>query len=115
MDLDFNLDGFTVAYQDISLESLLLRDPGVEKVISFKSSGSFIAALYGREGYLLYPLLDLPESIRESQDAYYTPHAGSVNFVNDLEDLRKQQAGNSEEIASKVKQKSQKFIDILLS
>lgn len=115
MNLGFNLERFTVAFQDISLESLLLRYPGVEKVISFKSSGSFIAALYGREGYLLYPMLNLPESILESQDAYYSPHAGSVNFVHELEDLRKTQAVNPDETTRKVKQMSQRFIDALLS
>ena len=112
--LDFNLDGFTVAFQDVSLEFLLLRDLSVERVFSFKSSGSFVAALYGCEGYLLYPMLDLPESTRETLDAYFAEHRGSVNFVHELEDLRKTQVSNLNDIAGQVGRMSQKFIDALL-
>lgn len=114
MNLNLNLDGFTVAFQDVSLESLLLRNLSVEKVISFKSSGSFIATLYGCEGYLLYPMLELPIGIRESWDAYFAAHRNSVNSVHVLEDLRKKQISNLNDVVSNVRQMSQRFIDALL-
>lgn len=110
-NLDLKLEGFTVAFQDISLESLLLRNLGVEKVISFKSSGSFIATLYGCEGYLLYPMLELPEGFRESCDAYFAPHRNSVVFVNELEDLKKIKVSDLNDVAGNVRQMSQSFID----
>lgn len=113
-NLDLNLEGFTVAFQDISLESLLLRNLSVEKVISFKSSGSFIATLYGRDGYLLYPMLDLPKGFRESLDALFSSHRKSVIFANELEDLRKTQVNSLDDIAGNVRQMSQRFIDALL-
>jgi hypothetical protein len=114
MKLDLNLDGFTVAFQDVSLEFLLLRNLSIEKVISFKSSGSFIASLYGCDGYLLYPMLELPKGIRESFDAYFSAHRKSVNFVHELEDLRKTQINNFNNAASNVRQMSRKFLDALL-
>ncbi len=113
-NLDLNLEGFTVAFQNISLESLLLRDLSVEKVVSFKSSGAFIATLYGCDGYLLYPMLELPEGFRESLDAYFSSHRKSVIFVNELEDLRETRVNSLDDIAGKVRQMSQRFIDALL-
>ena len=114
LKLDLNLERFTVAFQEVSLESLLIKDLGIEKVISFKSSGSFIASLYGCEGYLLYPMLELPKGIRESWDAYHAGHRNSVNFVHELEDLRKTQVRNLDDVVGNVREKSQEFIDVLV-
>jgi hypothetical protein len=59
-------------------------------------------------------MLDLPASIIKSLDAFFSPHAGSVNFVHRLEDLKGTQAGNPDEIVRKVRQLSQRFVDVLL-
>lgn len=112
--LGLDLDGFTIAFQEISLESLLVKNAAIERVISFKSSGSFVAAQYGCEGYLLYPMLDMPESIRSALDVYFAKHQGVVHFVHTLADLEKTRGQNNSELASYVQQLSQPLLHTLL-
>lgn len=112
--LELDLGGYEIAYQDISLESLLLQDPSIEKVISFKSSGSFIATLYGKEGYLLYPMCEFSADLKNSLDAYFEMHRGAVWFVHQLDDLHKTRHGNPVHYLNRVKQLSQPLLDVLL-
>lgn len=114
-NLDLDLQSFTVAFQNVSLESLLTRVLNIEKVFSFKSSGSFLANLFGSEGYLLYPMLDLPRDIRQSLDVYFSPFKGLVNFVHELDDIKKEHEMDLKHISDKIKQASRYFIDVLVA
>ena len=82
-----NLEGYERGRSDVVLESLLLEDPTIEKVLSFKSSGSVIATLYGAAGYLLYPLCDFPDDFRSHLDEYFADAQESVVNVTRLEDV----------------------------
>jgi hypothetical protein len=113
--LGLELEGWDVGYGDVLLEGLLLEDPAIEKVLSFKSSGSFVAALYGCEGYLLYPLLDLPGDFRAAVDAYFEPHRGLVRFVGSLEDLHEGAGAAAGPVPpARIAELCAPFLDVLL-
>jgi hypothetical protein len=86
--IDIDLDGWEIVGAELSLESLLLDDPSIDKVVSFKSSGSYIAATYGCDGYLLYPMLELNPSYRDVLDRYFAEYRDSVVFADRIELLR---------------------------
>ena len=56
-------------------------------MLSFKSSGSFIAGLYGRVGVALYPLVDFTPDFRQTLDEYFEPYRAVVAIVDDLRQL----------------------------
>jgi hypothetical protein len=112
--LGLDLDGFEVAHGDVLLEGLLLEDPGIEMVLSFKSSGSSMAALYGCQGYLLYPLLDLPDGFRAGLDAYFEPYRGIVHFVDELGQLSARDSVRPPVGAARLGELSSPLLDVLL-
>lgn len=83
----FDLGPFELLDTDEPLESMLARDPSVEAVVSFKSSGSFVAGLYGCLGIALYPLLPFEPDFRETLDRYFEPYAGIVTIATSVEDV----------------------------
>ena len=111
-----NLEGYELGRADVVLESLLLVDPTVEKVISFKSSGSVIAGHYGVRGYLLYPLCALPADFRAHLDHFFADARASVVLVERLDDLLVAGAAaeSSAGAASRVVAESRPLIDALL-
>jgi hypothetical protein len=86
-EIGLDLSGWEVAEAERLLESLLVEDPSVEKVLSFKSSGSIVASQYGCAGYVLYPLIDLPDDFRSYLDDYFADYRDDLTFVDDLEAL----------------------------
>jgi len=112
--LELDMHGFEIAYQDVLLESLLIQDTNIEKVISFKSSGSFVATLYGCDGYLLYPVCKLSSGFKNALDAFFEEHRGTVWLVRQLDDLCKTHHDNPAKHLGQVKQLSQPFLDVLL-
>jgi hypothetical protein len=86
--LELDLSGYELAYEELLLEGLLIELPEVDTVLSFKSSGSFIAGLYGRVGVALYPLVDFTPDFRQTLDEYFEPYREVVAIVDDLGQLR---------------------------
>ena len=109
-----DLEGYEQGPTDAVLESLLLADPSIEKVLSFKSSGSLIAPQYGAVGYLLYPLCDLPADFRAHLDGYFLGARDSVVFVERLEDVVSAPAPAAVAGAARVREESQPLLDVLL-
>ena len=112
--LGLDLKNFEIAYQDILLEALLLKDPGIEKVISFKSSGSFVATTFGIDGYLLYPLIKLSIVYKKVLDAYFEQHQTSTCFVYELEDLNKTQKMDCKKSIDMIERLCQPLLNVLL-
>lgn len=108
-----DLTGWEVDYADDVVESLLLRRPTIEKVLSFKSSGSLVAAQYGCDAYVLYPLLDLPGDFRAMLDEFFVEYRDSVTFVEDRGQLagrRREAAAGS---AARVAELARPLVDLL--
>jgi hypothetical protein len=111
-EIGLDLTGWEPAAGDTLLESLLIDDPSIAKVISFKSSGSTIASQYGCAAYLLYPLLDLADDVRAHLDGYFEAYRDDVTFVDDIEQLAG--AGPARSIgADRVAELSAPLIDLL--
>ena len=109
-----DLTGWEVAYVDDVVESLMLKEPAIEKVLSFKSSGSLVAAQYGCEAYVLYPLLDLPAEFRTMLDGFFADYRDTVTFVSDLEQvLRPGPRTPVHESAARVAELARPLIDLL--
>ena len=85
--LELDLAGYELAHEELLLEGLLLELPEVDTVLSFKSSGSFIAGLYGRVGVALYPLVEFTPDFRQTLDEYFEPYRDVVAIVDDLGQL----------------------------
>jgi hypothetical protein len=83
-----SLEGWEVLADAPILEGMLAGDPSIDTVVSFKSSGSLVAALYGCTGILLYPLCRAPADVRSMLDDYFAGSSDLVQFVGDLADLR---------------------------
>jgi hypothetical protein len=86
-DLGLDLTGWELGPIDRVLESLLMEDPSIRKVVSFRSSGSTIASQYGCSGYLLYPSLELPADFRAFLDEYFEDYRGLVTFSDRADDV----------------------------
>lgn len=82
-----DLTGYELGSEDQIVESLLLSDRSIDKVVSFKSTGSVVAALYGVDGYLLYPLLDLPSDFRTLLDEHFADPRDTVVLAANVGDL----------------------------
>jgi len=113
-ELNLDLVGYEIKYQDVSLEALLTQNRNIERVISFKSSGSFIAALYGREGYLLYEMCKFPDYFKQTLDLYFKSYRDSVIFVQQLEDLHRVNQQEELNQIDDIKYLSQPLIKALL-
>ena len=59
-------------------------------------------------------LAEVKTTFSKSWDAYHAGHRNSVNFVHELEDLRKTQVRNLDDVVGNVREKSQEFIDVLV-
>jgi hypothetical protein len=111
-EIGLDLAGWEHGSPDTLLESLLIEDPSIAKVVSFKSSGSTVASQYGCAAYLLYPLLDLPQDFRALLDGYFEPYRDDITFVDDIEQLAGEgRAGGID--ADRVAQLSAPLIDVL--
>lgn len=109
-----DLTGWEVDYVDDIVESLMLKEPAIEKVLSFKSTGSLVAAQYGCDAYVLYPLLDLPSGFRAVIDAFFADYRELVTFVDDLEQvLRPPARAPALESAARVAELARPLIDVL--
>jgi hypothetical protein len=79
------LDGFEIVSPKIPLEELCLRN-SYAKVISAKSTACKVAAYCGIPAYVLYPMFQLPPTLRQMLNAYLADMQ-SVVRVHDLSDL----------------------------
>ena len=79
------LDGFEILSPKIPFEELCLRN-SYSKVISVKSTACKVAAYFGQPAYLLYPMFDLPSSLRQVLDAYHADMQQVIK-VYDLSEL----------------------------
>ena len=82
--LELDLSGYEQAQGGLLLEGLLIEMPEVDTVLSFESSGSFIAGLYGRVGVALYPLVGFTADFRQTLDEYFEPYSEVMAIVDDL-------------------------------
>lgn len=113
-EIGLDLTGWELGRTDEIVESLLLRDASIEKVISFKSSGTLVAALYGCDGYLLYPLIDdLPQDFRALLEDYFADHRATICFVEDLAQLLHPAAAAPAPSAELVADAARPLIDLL--
>lgn len=79
------LEGFELMPADIPFEELCIRN-SYSKVISIKSTACKVAAYYGIPAYVLYPMFELPSSLRQILDAYLADMQSIVR-VHDLSEL----------------------------
>ena len=79
------LDGFEMVPPEMPFEELCLRQD-FSKVISIRSTTSKIAAYCGLQGYLLYPMFDLPGSVVDFVDREFADMRSIVR-VAELDDL----------------------------
>jgi hypothetical protein len=84
----YNLEGFEILSPEISFEEVCLRK-NIQKVISIRSTSSKVGAYFGIPSYMLYPLFQIPESLKqEIENEHYDIQ--SVVRVKKIEDLLKE-------------------------
>jgi len=75
------LEGFHLVPGEIPFEELCLRNQ-YSRVISIKSTSSKLAAFCGHPAYLLYPMFNFPQNIREILDTYLSDMKAIINVQN---------------------------------